>query len=156
MEEDFDSLQKALDSGDLSAAKTAFSTIQTAFKNGPGKSPDGEADGTSSQGASAVSGTSQKGPDLSALQKALDSGDVSAAKTALADLKKNAPKGPPPRKGSGDDVEGASETDSSSSIEAFLKALESSNGSSSASSTVSATSTDASGNIGTLLDLFAS
>lgn len=77
--EDFESLQKALDSGDLAAAKTAFSTLQANLKSAP-PPPDGE--------SAAVSAAAKQGPDLSALAKALDSGDLSAAKTALTDIQK--------------------------------------------------------------------
>ena len=158
IEQDFDALQKALDSGNLADAKTAFSTIQNAFKNGPPKPPDGDADDASASGAGGVAGNAPKGPDLSALQKALDSGDLTAAKTALTDLKKNGPKHHHHGGGSGS-ADGTSQTGSNSSVDALLQALQGtggSNSSGSAFSTGSATSADASGTIGKLLDLFAS
>jgi hypothetical protein len=156
--EDFESLQKALDSGDLSAAKSAFSTLQTDFKNGPPKPPDGDSDDASSSSASSASGTSStsKGPDLSALQTALESGDLSAAKSALTELQKNAPKGHHHRHGSGSGDGSVSATDSSSSIDAFLQALQGASGSSSSSSTTaSSSSSDPFGYSGQSLDLFA-
>jgi hypothetical protein len=134
--EDFDSLQKALDSGDISAAKTAFSSLQTDMKNGP-KPPDGGSDGSSD-----VSGTSSKpkGPDFTALQKALDSGDISAAKTAMTDLMKNAPKPPKNSGGGSGSANEVSGTDATSALEAFLKSLQGGSSTSSTSSTTSKTS----------------
>ena len=132
--EDFDSLQKALTSGDLSAAKTALATLQTDMKNGPKPHLD-------SDGSSSVSGTSgkPKGPDLSALQSALDSGDLSAAKSALADLMKNAPK-PHRHRGEGTDATaGTSSTDATTALEAFLQSLQGTSTTSSTSSTASTT-----------------
>jgi len=134
--EDFENLQKALTSGDLSAAKTAFSTLQTDMKNGP-KPPDGDSDDSSS-----VSGKSSKskGPDLSALESALNSGDLSAAKSAFTDLMKNAPK-PPKNHGEGSgSANGVSGTDAASALEAFLQALQGTSTTSSTSSTTSTTS----------------
>jgi hypothetical protein len=78
--EDFDTLQRAIDSGDLGAAKSAFSSLQASIKNAP-SAPDGEANAISAAGA-------KQGPDFTALAKALDSGDLSAAKTALTDIQK--------------------------------------------------------------------
>lgn len=137
--EDFDTLQKALTSGDLSAAKTAFSSLQADMKKGP-KPPDGDSDDASGSSSSVAGASSKfKGPDLSALQKALDSGDMSAAKSAFADLMKNAPK-PPKNQGEGSgSANGVSGTDAASALEAFLQALQGTSSTSSKSSTTSST-----------------
>ena len=78
---------------------------------------------TSISSAGASVGTQQTNPfrqrfnDLQALGKALESGDLEAAKEAFASLQANAPKGPPPGQGSGKDKIKAD-------IETLAKALE--------------------------------
>ena len=149
--EDFDNLQSALTSGDLSAAKTAFATLQTDMKKGPPNRPDGDSDD-----ASSVSGTSSKpkGPDLTALQKALDSGDMSAAKSALTDLMKNAPKPPKHHKDGSGSASQVGGTDAASAIETFLKSLEAASSSTStASASSKTTSSDPFGVSGGTLDV---
>lgn len=113
IDEDFDTLQTTLTSGDLTAAKTAFATLQTDFKNG-----------------------SSKGPDLSALESALNSGDLTAAKTALSDLQKNKPaRNGGNGQGSTKDVSG---TNATNGVDAFLQSLQGTSSSSSTSSAVGA------------------
>jgi soluble cytochrome b562 len=79
MKSQFDQLSKALDSGDLTAAKKAYSAIQ---QNAPQNAPQGD------QGPMA-----QMKSKFDQLGQALDSGDLTAAKKAYSDLQQSAPKG---------------------------------------------------------------
>jgi hypothetical protein len=81
MKSQFDQLGKALDSGDLTAAKKAFSAIQ---KNAPQGAPQGD------QGPMA-----QMKSTFDQLGQALDSGDLAAAKKAYSAIQQSAPKGGP-------------------------------------------------------------
>ena len=75
----FDQLGKALDSGDLTAAKKAFSAIQ---QNAP-------------QGASNQGPMAQIQSKFDQLGQALDSGDLAAAKKAYSAIQQSVPKGGP-------------------------------------------------------------
>ncbi len=75
---DFQALQDALEAGDLESAKSAFETLK---KNKPSGPPPGPPPGES--GSSGGQGGSDRESDFAALEKALSSGDVSAAKTAF-------------------------------------------------------------------------
>ena len=77
MKSQFDQLGKALDSGDLTAAKQAYSAIQQ-------NAPQGQAD----QGPMA-----QMKSKMDQLGQALDSGDLAAAKTAYSAIQQSAPNG---------------------------------------------------------------
>ena len=79
MKSQFDQLGKALDSGDLTAAKQAYSAIQQ-------NAPQGQGD----QGPMA-----QMKSKMGQLGQALDSGDLAAAKTAYSAIQQSAPKGGP-------------------------------------------------------------
>jgi len=79
MKNQFDQLSKALDSGDLAAAKKAYSAIQ---QNAPQNAPQGN------QGPMA-----QMKSKFDELGQALDSGDLSAAKKAYSAIQQSAPKG---------------------------------------------------------------
>ena len=79
MKSQFDQLGKALDSGDLTAAKQAYSAIQQ-------NAPQGQSD----QGPMA-----QMKSKIDQLGQALDSGDLAAAKTAYSAIQQSAPKGEP-------------------------------------------------------------
>jgi len=79
MKSQFDQLGKALDSGDLAAAKQAYSAIQ---QNAPL--------GAGDQGPMA-----QMKSKMDQLGQALDSGDLAAAKTAYSAIQQSAPKGGP-------------------------------------------------------------
>jgi hypothetical protein len=79
MKSQFDQLGKALDSGDLTAAKQAYSAIQQ-------NAPQGQGD----QGPVA-----QMKSKMDQLGQALDSGDLAAAKTAYSAIQQSAPKGGP-------------------------------------------------------------
>ena len=79
MKSQFDALGKALDSGDLTAAKQAYSAIQ---QNAPQGAPQGD------QGPMA-----QMKSKMDQLGQALDSGDIAAAKTAYSAIQQSAPKG---------------------------------------------------------------
>jgi hypothetical protein len=72
------SLVDSIANGDMTGAKSAFDALQ---KNRPG------AGAPSSTGTDATTGTSQRGQDIAALGKAIDSGDADAAKQALAKLR---------------------------------------------------------------------
>lgn len=74
IKQDFDQLAKALQSGDLSAAQSAFSKLQQLQQNGPG------------QGASNSSGFDAIQSDFSTLGQDLQSGDLSQAQTDFAKL----------------------------------------------------------------------
>jgi len=80
---DFEALQKALDSGDLDAAKSAFATMK---KNRPSGPPPGAPPGGGSS-----DGQGKGGPDsdFASLESALSSGDISAAKKAFETIKTN-------------------------------------------------------------------
>lgn len=67
----FMQLQQALQSGDLSAAQSAYSAIQNSIQS-------------SSNGQGPLSGTSQLSSDFQAIGSALQSGDVSSAQSAFA------------------------------------------------------------------------
>jgi hypothetical protein len=75
----FDQLGKALDSGDLTAAKQAYSAIQQ-------NAPQGQGD----QGPMA-----QMKSKMDQLGQALDSGDLAAAQKAYSAIQQSAPKGSP-------------------------------------------------------------
>jgi hypothetical protein len=79
MKNQFDQLGKALDSGDLTAAKQAYSAIQQ-------NAPQGQGD----QGPMA-----QMKSKMDQLGQALDSGDLAAAKTAYSAIQQSAPQGMP-------------------------------------------------------------
>ena len=79
MKSQFDQLGKALDSGDLTAAKQAYSAIQ---QNAP-------------QGAGDQGPMAQMKSKIDQLGQALDSGDLAAAKTAYSAIQQSAPKGGP-------------------------------------------------------------
>ncbi len=81
MKSQFDQLGKALDSGDLTAAKKAFSAIQ---KNAPQGTSQGD------QGPMA-----QMKSNIDQLGQALDSGDLAAAKKAYSAIQQSVPKGGP-------------------------------------------------------------
>lgn len=86
---DFEALGKALESGDISAAQEAFKTIQSnAPKGGQGMG------GPGGPPPSGGGGADQFKSDMDALGKALESGDLDAAKQALATIQKNMPKDP--------------------------------------------------------------
>jgi len=77
---DFQSLAKALSSGDLSSAKTAFASIQTDIQNGPG--------GSASSSTSA-SGSSSSSNPMQALADALKNGNLQDAQQAFAALQQS-------------------------------------------------------------------
>jgi hypothetical protein len=79
MKSQFDQLGKALDSGDLTAAKQAYSAIQ---QNAP-------------QGAGDQGPMAQMKSKIDQLGQALDSGDLSAAKKAYSAIQQSAPQGMP-------------------------------------------------------------
>jgi hypothetical protein len=79
MKSQFDQLGKALDSGDLTAAKQAYSAIQ---QNAP--------QGTGDQGPMA-----QMKSKVDQLGQALDSGDLTAAKKAYSAIQQSSPQGMP-------------------------------------------------------------
>ena len=78
---DFQQLGQALQSGDLNAAKQAFAALQQFVPNLS----------SASQAQNGQQGSSQNPllADLSAIGKALQSGDLSAAKSAFAKLKQD-------------------------------------------------------------------
>jgi hypothetical protein len=106
IKQSFDNLGSALESGNLSDAKTALAELQ---KNAPKKASDSS------------NPMSQK---MEALSKAIDSGDVKAAQDAYADIKQTMsqrpagrPSGPPP----GGAGKTSSTEDSSSSNKVYDK-----------------------------------
>src|SRR5258708_30316540 len=108
----FSALASALQSGDLSSAQTAFSTLQHSHRQPP---PNARSDSTDSTSGSTT--TSSSSNPFSALSQALESGDLSAAKTAFADLLKNLPSPPPPddSSDSSTSIDNASSTSGSAS-----------------------------------------
>ena len=81
MKSQFDQLGKALDSGDLTAAKKAFSAIQ---QNAPQGAPQGD-----------QSPMAQMKSKMDQVGQALDSGDLTAAKKAYSALQQSVPTGGP-------------------------------------------------------------
>jgi DNA-binding FadR family transcriptional regulator len=77
--QDFKSLNDALQSGDLTAAQTAFAAFQKDVQNSPQASRNSQLSDQNTQAAK----------DLQALQDALKSGDMSAAQQAFASLKQD-------------------------------------------------------------------
>jgi len=77
--EDFKSLDKAVQSGDLSSASTALSAYQQDIQNAPANSPLAKlfADGTPAS------------KDLQALQTAIQNNDTTGAQKAMASLKQD-------------------------------------------------------------------
>ena len=112
MKSQFEQLGKALDSGDLTAAKKAFSAIQQ-------NAPQGASQGDQGPMAKMKSQFDQLG-------QALDSGDLAAAKKAYSAIQQSAPKGgpkgapsaagaaPPSAGGTGSASEGKSSSSSTS------------------------------------------
>jgi len=70
----FNSLDQALSSGDLSAAQSAFSTLQSLAPQGGKSPPPG-------------GGNDQMSKDMAAVSSALQSGDLSGAQQAFAQMK---------------------------------------------------------------------
>lgn len=132
-----DDLSKALESGDLEAAKTAFAAIQKDMAS-KGTSASGS---TSSDGSSTDS-NNPMAKDFQALSDALDSGDIEAAKSAFDTIKTNMPKGgqrPPPPP---DESESSSSTEESDTISFTLKLINSTDSTESTDSTSTATSAE--------------
>jgi ribosomal protein S20 len=95
MEADFDDLSKAIESGDLDAAKKVYAKIKEHMENGPDaqkSSGTSETSGTRSQSSSSLK------TDFDALGEALESGDLSAAKEALTTVSDNMKAHKPPQK----------------------------------------------------------
>ncbi|MES2309538.1 MAG: hypothetical protein V4507_11845 [Verrucomicrobiota bacterium] len=114
----FDSLTQAINSGDISAAQTAYAQLQK-LQNGGSSSQDSHSnDSSKNPGAQ----------DFEALGTALKSGDLNAAKEALTKLQQDIKtKGPhrghhhkPPANGDQEDGASPSSTSSSSSTESDL------------------------------------
>jgi hypothetical protein len=122
--QDFQSLAKALSSGDLTSAKTAFASIQTDIQNGPGGSASASTSSSSSSGSSSSSNPMQ------ALAAALKSGNLQDAQQAFAALQQGGKGHHHHHKGSGTASSGStgSSTDGSGSssangIQSDFKAL---------------------------------
>ena len=81
--QDFQSLRNALQSGDLTAAQQAFASLQKDAQN-----TSQVADATNNPPPQPDS-PSQIGKDFQAVQTALQSGDLSTARTAFATLKQD-------------------------------------------------------------------
>ena len=94
---DFQALQSALGSGDLSGAQQAFASLQkdlqSAGSTGRRHHHHGDSASNATQSAQGSSSSSQKSSqgaqDLQALQTALTSGDLSGAQQAFAALKQD-------------------------------------------------------------------
>jgi hypothetical protein len=79
--QDMNALATAINSGDLQGAKDALSTIESHKpQSGSSTTASTTTDGTAQ---AAATSTDKRAQDFQALQSALDSGDMSAAKTAL-------------------------------------------------------------------------
>lgn len=84
LKQDLDALGQALDSGDLSAAQSAFSTYQNDLKSlQPPPPPPSSSNSTTS---STSSGSSSLSDLLKTLQSALDSGNLSDAQSAFSNF----------------------------------------------------------------------
>jgi ribosomal protein S20 len=83
LKQDMQALQKALESGDLAGAQKAFAAFQQDIQNAQAKK------GTPTNTANPSAAANQAKQDLDSLQKALDAGDLSAAKTSFAAFQKD-------------------------------------------------------------------
>ncbi len=94
----FADLAEALESGDLEAAQTAFDTLQSFAPDNASTTTTADTTSTTSDSSSTSSTSDGIASDMSALQEALQSGDLDSAQslfeTLLADLQANAPKHP--------------------------------------------------------------
>lgn len=138
-------LSKALDSGDLSSAKSILAKMQSfASKNGleGASSTDSSSSSSSTSDSTSTTGTDQRSQDMAALSKALDSGDLTAAKSALATIKSHMKEhGAPPS----DSTNSTSSTSATSELEAaLLKALTGTTDNSGSSTTTGYTSSGSS------------
>ena len=88
---DFRALGKALESGDLAGAQSAFADLTKLLQSGGGASASDPATAASAGGAVTASSnaTSPLQSDFEALAQALQSGDVKSAKSAFAQLMKD-------------------------------------------------------------------
>jgi len=86
MQKDLEKLNSLISVGDLTGASTLFQGIQDKFKS----------HGKSGTGISTSGGSSTLDSEFSALQAALKSGDVEAAKATFATLQSDLQKAPPP------------------------------------------------------------
>lgn len=114
--QEFDALKDALQSGDLTAAQQAFSTMQQ-------HSPD--AAQSASGGSAHGNGNEAVITDISALGKALSSGDVDSAQSAFATLRsdmRSAPPPPSPRAAQADGSDG-SDTDDTDATQSLFEQL---------------------------------
>src|SRR5512135_2855409 len=90
--QDFSALQSALSSGDLDGAKKAFASLQQDTqsirqgRSSQGTDQDGDNDG--SKGAQSSNGGQGK-QDFTALQNALNAGDLKGAQQAFASLQQD-------------------------------------------------------------------
>jgi len=75
--QDFKGLARALQSGDISAAQSAFKTLQSDLQGTQGKS----------QTSSLLDPNTAVGQEFKAVQDALQSGDIKAAQAAFGTLK---------------------------------------------------------------------
>jgi len=107
---DFKALEDALKSGDLEGAKSAFETIK---KNKPSGPPPGGPGG----GGQGGSGSGEGGPDsdFASLQKALETGDLDAAKEVFSTIQEHMKNGPGGNRSQG------SSTASTRSISSYLQ-----------------------------------
>jgi hypothetical protein len=139
--QDFKALAKALSSGSLSDAQTAFASIQTDMQNGPGGSASSS---TSSTGSS---GSSSSTNPLQALAAALKSGNLQDAQQAFAALQQGGKGHHHHHKGSGASSSdptsstNGSSTSSSSGIQSDFQALATALGSNNLSNAQTAFST---------------
>jgi len=78
---DFTALDDALKSGDLDAAKSAFETMKKNRPSGP--PPGAPQDGSSGAGSQGKGGQNS---DFAALEKALNSNDLTGAQTAMESI----------------------------------------------------------------------
>ena len=81
--QDFQSLRSALQTGDLTAAQQAFSSLQKDIQN------TSQVAGTANNPPEQPTSPSQIGKDFQALQTALQSGDLSTARSAFETLKQD-------------------------------------------------------------------
>lgn len=86
---DFKAMEDALKSGDLDAAKSAFETIKQNKPSGP---PPGGPQGGGQGGSESGKGGPES--DFASLQKALESGDLDAAKEVFSSIQDHMKHGP--------------------------------------------------------------
>ena len=118
---DLSTLEDALQSGDLTSAQNTFAKIMQHMQGPPPPPPPDANDSDTTQGtsttttSSSLSGSNPLADDLSTLENALQSGDLTSAQTILAQIMQHMQGPPPPPDANDSDSTQSTSTVSSSS-----------------------------------------